>query len=193
MVPASRVVEQDKSYSSCRPTLLNRRFATMIVLLGAALLSSCGRSGEGALTPTPAVHVSVSPSTAQVALLGQFQFSSAVSGSSAGVTWSVNGIAGGTQGLGVIDSTGLYIAPTTLPSPNMVTVTATSLADSTQSASAAVAIVNPPPSLVSISPPALPVGSSNTRLTITGTGFTSQSVVQAGGAALPTVYWNPRR
>jgi hypothetical protein len=28
-------------------------------------------------------------------------------------------------------------------------------------------------------------------LTLTGTGFTAQSVVELGGAALATLYWNP--
>ena len=92
---------------------------------------------------------------------------------------------------GVISSSGLYTAPTTLPSPNTVTVTAVSVDNSAQSASASVTIVNPQPAVSSISPAAIALGSANTKVTVTGTGFANGSVVELGGAALPTLFWNP--
>jgi hypothetical protein len=51
--------------------------------------------------------------------------------------------------------------------------------------------MNPLPALSSLSPVAVYVGSGDTRLTVTGTGFAHGSVVEVGGTALPTVYWNP--
>ena len=87
--------------------------------------------GGNSTTPNkntpPAVTVSLSPQLAQVALLGQTQFTATVTGGSGGVTWAVNGSAGGGSSQGVISSSGLYTAPTTLPSPNSVTVTAVSV------------------------------------------------------------------
>src|SRR5208282_1543111 len=106
-----------------------------IALLSAVLTLSCGGAS---VTPAPVIEVSLAPPTAQVVLRGQVQFTAAVSGSSAGVSWSVNGTAGGNATVGVIDSTGLYTAPTTLPASNTVTVAAASLAAPGQSATATV-------------------------------------------------------
>jgi hypothetical protein len=60
------------------------------------------------------------------------------------VTWSVNGAVGGNATLGTISSTGLYAAPTTIPSPPTVTVTATNANDPSFFASATVVIVAAP-------------------------------------------------
>lgn len=152
------------------------------------MLDCGGRSAisETTVRAAPAIQVSLTPQSAQVALLGQIRFLATVSGSSAGVSWSANGVAGGSLAFGVVSGTGLYTAPTTLPSPNTITVTGASLADSTRSASASVTIVNPPPAISSISPDIVPLGTGNTTLTVNGTGFTSQSVVEMGGTALAT-------
>jgi hypothetical protein len=69
------------------------------------------------------------------------QFTAAVTGSSnTAVNWQVNGTAGGSASAGSIDSTGLYIAPGTIPS-GAVTVTAVAQADGTKQASAAVTLL----------------------------------------------------
>ena len=193
MGPGDFVVECCKSFPRCMPIRLVGWASATIVLLSAALMLNCG--GKSITTGTnetasPSITVSLSPQTAQVALLGQIQFSATLSGSSAGISWSVNATEGGSSTLGTISNTGLYTAPNTLPSSNTVTVTAASATDPSQSASASVTIVNPPPALASISPNAAPLGSLNARLTVNGTGFTSQSVVVMGGTALATVYWN---
>jgi hypothetical protein len=95
-------------------------------------LVACG--GGSSSTPPPAV-VTVSPSSATTLFpnLTGFpdqtqQFSAMVSNSSSQtVTWAVTGGSGN----GTIDSTGLYTAPATLPSPANVQVTATSTATTT--------------------------------------------------------------
>src|SRR5262249_38598767 len=53
--------------------------------------------------------------------------------STAGATWSVNGIQGGNSTVGTIDSTGLYKAPANEPNPHTVTVTASSGGQSAKS------------------------------------------------------------
>ena len=153
-----------------------------LALLSAVLTLSCG----GPSATAPAVQVSLSPQTAQVVVRGQVQFTATVSGG-AGVSWSVNGTAGGSPAVGTINGAGLYTAPGIPPSTNTVTVTA---ASSGQSAGASVTIVNPAPVVSSISPATVNEGSGNTTLTVTGTGFCVQSVVELGGTALATLFVN---
>jgi len=186
-------VELNPSSVFCNQFRLAGWFAATIILVSAAFMFDCGGSSTTAPNGnTPAaVTVSLSPQTAQVALLGQTQFTATVAGGSAGVTWSVNGSAGGGVTQGVISSSGLYTAPTTLPSPNTVTVTAASADNSAQSASATVTIVNPQPAISSISPAIIALASASTKLTVHGAGFAYGSVVELSGVALPTVYWNP--
>ena len=80
------------------------------------------------------VAVSVSPASATLLSIQKQQFTATVSGTSnTGVTWSATG--------GSVDANGLYTAPTVTAPTNMV-VKATSKADSSKSASAAIT-VNP--------------------------------------------------
>jgi hypothetical protein len=60
--------------------------------------------------------------------------------SNTAVTWQVNGVTGGNATVGTISSAGLYTAPTVVPSPATVTVTAVSQADPAKSASAQVTV-----------------------------------------------------
>ena len=69
------------------------------------------------------VTVGVSPASATVRAGRTQTFTATVTGASGGVTWSVNGIAGGNTGVGQIDTTGKYFAPLTPPAPPTVTVT----------------------------------------------------------------------
>ena len=75
----------------------------------------------------PVVTVTISPPTAQVIVKGLQQFTATVTNASnTAVTWSVNGVTGGTLVAGTITSGGLYSAPLNVPSPATVTVKATS-------------------------------------------------------------------
>ena len=62
--------------------------------------------------------------------------------SNTNVTWSVNGVAGGSASTGTISTGGTYTAPADLPSPAIVQVTATSQADPTKSATAQLTITS---------------------------------------------------
>jgi hypothetical protein len=113
----------------------------LALVMGMSLLLSCGGgSNSNNTTPPPVVvEVSVSPTTATVVVSGTQQFTATVTGTSnTSVTWTLSGGAG--QDLGSISSTGLYTAPAVVPSPKTVTVTATSVADTTKFASAAVTV-----------------------------------------------------
>lgn len=164
--------------------------ATIAVLLAVGLLVSCGGGG---FAPDPGgISVSVSPGSALVTTDQSLQFNAKVSGTSIStVIWSVNGIPLGNLSVGTITDDGLYTPPRVPPSPEVVTIKATSAADLTQSGSASVGVVNPEPQIDSITPAAVAVGSGDTEITVTGTGFAQQSTVSAGGTVLATRFVNP--
>ncbi len=113
---------------------------TVTAPLGTATSSEAFRVlGVVTITPTSAV---LFPTHAQ-------QFTATESGNtSPSVAWSVNGVSGGNATVGTITSAGLYTAPTAIPSPTTVTVTAISTDDVTLTASASVGIVLPPDRIV---------------------------------------------
>ena len=104
------------------------------------------------------INVGLSPSTATLAANHRVTLSAQVNGTSnSGVIWNVNGVAGGNTIFGQICIVGSnpcqpvtsattpqvdYVAPGAIPSPNPVSVTAVSAADSTKSASAQVTVIN---------------------------------------------------
>ena len=93
----------------------------------------------------PPVSVSVSPTSTSVETLHTQQFTATVSNASnTSVVWSVNGTTGGSSTVGTVTTGGLYTAPSSVPTPAAVTVTATSAQDSTKSASAQVTVQAPP-------------------------------------------------
>jgi uncharacterized protein (DUF1800 family) len=136
------------------------------------------------------VSVQVTPAT--VSLHGgavQF-FTATVNGSTnQNVIWSVNNQGGGTALTGFITSQGAYQAPPTVPTPNTITITATSAADATKSASSVVTVQNPIPVLTGVNPSDIGVGAF--LITVTGTGFVSGSTVSFGGQALTTMFVSP--
>jgi hypothetical protein len=127
--------------------------ALPIVALLALFASTMGCSG-GVTTsavvqppppsPTPAsVSVTVTPATASL-LLGNTQtFTPTVTGTSnTSVSWSVNGVAGGTPVTGTITAAGVYTAPADLPIAPTIQITATSNSDSTKFATATLTITS---------------------------------------------------
>ena len=163
-------------------------------LLAALLTWGCAGTSTSSTSNTPAkpstpasVSVSVSPSTANIRAGDSFQFTATVSGSSnTAVTWAVNGTAGGSSTLGAISSGGNYTAPSSLPSPNTVTLTATNAASSSASASSVITLMNPTPALAGINPAS--VGTGSFSLTITGSKFISGAQVLLGATPLTTTF-----
>ena len=100
------------------------------------------------------VSVSVSPSSTQVSTGAKQQFSATVSGTTnSAVTWKLSGSGCSGSTCGTISGTGLYTAPSSVPSSPIVTVTATSVADPAQSGSATVTVVATPTLTISPSNP----------------------------------------
>src|SRR6267378_2620018 len=118
-----------------REALSQSRIATIFALL---VCSCSGRLSTNPQSPL-VVAVTLTPTTASLAIGATQQFTDTVTGSSnTGVTWSVNCLNGGNSTCGTISNSGLYRAPNTLSSPGPVTVTAISQADRTKQPSALV-------------------------------------------------------
>jgi len=148
-------------------------------------------SASAAVTFTSAIAVTLTPTTATRAIGHRQTFTVQVSNAATQtVSWQVNRIAGGNSSAGQICVTGSspcqqtssssgssvdYLAPAGLPSPNPVSVTATSQADNTKSASASVTIL--PHIIVSVLPGSVTLsGGSQQRFAATVTGTDNQQV-----------------
>jgi uncharacterized protein (DUF1800 family) len=163
-----------------------RVVSTLCLLLGLSLLSGCAGLG-GSSSNTPSSAVEVSPANANVRAGDTLQFSAKISGGmDQSVAWSVNGTVGGNATVGKISTNGLYTSPAALPTPNSVTIEATSASNKSLSGSGAISLENPIPTVTAVSPTAVPVG--NFSLTITGTKFVSGAKVMFGGQTLTTKF-----
>jgi len=148
------------------------------VTVTAASQASPSQSGSATVTITAAastIAVTVTPGLVSLLPNATQQFMATVTGSAnTAVTWSINGVTNGTSATGKISSSGVYTAPSAMPSGAEVTVTATSQESTTSSASAVVTFVGPnstvPGGLVAL-PPAQALGNND----LTNSGFESGS------------------
>ena len=155
--------------------------------LMALTLGGCGYAGT---PPEPSVTVLLEPTSAVVALGQTQQFQAAVSGSAnATVIWDVNGVVAGNSIFGTISGTGLYMAPTVMPNPASVTVSAISQANPHDRASAIVTLQDG--IAISVLPPTATVAPGGAQIfsaNISGAGNLAGGVVwsvngTAGGDA----------
>jgi len=122
---------------------LNHRGTSVTLLVGVIAVLSPSLSAQ--------VSITISPSTITLATLATQAFTATVTGSAnPAVTWQVNGVSGGTSANGLISTTvlgtsneAIFLAPSSVPSPASVSITAISQADSTKSATATVTIQLP--------------------------------------------------
>jgi hypothetical protein len=157
----------------------------LLVLSANLLLSGCAglvNAPKGPSDPTNSaghIAITVSPNSATVALGSTQQFAATVTGASnTAVTWSVNGGAGcGGAACGTISAGGLYTPPASVPSPAILSLTVTSVADPTKSASASITVIATAAVLLSISPTSAAVPTASTdSFTATVTGTTNTAV-----------------
>lgn len=131
--------------------------------------------------------ITVTPSEPYVGVGATQQFHAASTGlPSSTVTWSLIGMAPvNNPKLGSITAAGLYTAPATPPAQNPVTVEA--IGSDGKTVGIAYVLIEPKgPSLTSVSPSPVNVGTYN--VTITGTGFVKGAGVLAGGIALSATF-----
>ena len=113
------------------------------VTITATSQTDATKSASATVSLMPPVAVTVTPASATLTDGDQQQqfTASVINTSNLSATWTISPV-----GAGTIDVTGLYTAPSTIPARQTVTVTATSQADPTKSASG----------MVTLTPPTLP-------------------------------------
>ena len=114
-----------------------------VVTIKAISQADATLTATASVTINPAPTISVSPpgtNAAPVVVRAGDTQPFTAGGGSVGVTWEVNGQIGGTTAIGTITQLGNYIAPQIPPPGALVTVTAVSQADATQTASAVVQV-----------------------------------------------------
>ncbi len=115
------------------------------VLIQATSMADPTKNSTAAVTIASDVSVSLNPPSASVELGGLQPFSAAVNSKgkpNLSVTWSVSGAGCATAACGSVDPSGNYIAPQILPAPAGISLSATSVADPSKSASAAITITS---------------------------------------------------
>ena len=119
--------------------------AAAILVLSMGITGCGGGIAATVNNPPPAtlvVSVTVSPAVVKIQAGDALKFTATVSpaGANQAVNWTVSGPGCAAASCGTIDSSGMYVAPATVPNPPTVTVTATSGADTSKSSSAMVTV-----------------------------------------------------
>jgi uncharacterized protein (DUF1800 family) len=161
--------------------------ASFVIVLAGLTASCAGNTAP----PAENTRVQVSPSSPSVRANGTQTFTATVEKvTNPSVTWTVNGVAGGSPITGTIASTGAltatYTAPSTLPSPNIVTIEATVTSHTTLVGGTNTTLLNPIPQLSSATPPQVDVGSFT--ITLNGSNFVNGAVVDMGSTALSNTF-----
>ena len=128
--------------------------AILWILLSGLGLAGCGGSSaiqqppspsppsQAPPTPQQAGSVTISPENAAVGAGQKLQFR-ATAANGGTLTWSVNGVAGGSAASGTIDANGLYTTPSVNQSVNAIVQAALASSPQTNFASAPVAVIAP--------------------------------------------------
>jgi hypothetical protein len=147
------------------------------------------KSATATVTVKSDVALSLLPTSVNLGLAVAQFFTESMKASgnpSLAITWSVNGIVGGNPAVGTIVAasftSALYTAPSTLPSPSTVSITARSVADPSATANAAVTLQCSPNS-ISPSTAGLGFGKSQTFTAILCVPATTQFVWDVNGIA----------
>ncbi|HXN53793.1 MAG TPA: hypothetical protein VN943_17825 [Candidatus Acidoferrum sp.] len=149
--------------------------------------STKSTSATVTVTTASSSSVSVSPSAATVPNFGTQQFTASVDGTpSTAVTWQVNGIAGGNQTFGFISTSGLYVAPSGVPTKpngkgNSITTTVTVSAVSQASSGSGTATVTIQPGNENAQSGAIELGTSGGNANDSSTNTSTHTITCCGG------------
>ena len=157
---------------STKSKAFSKKFSGPCLALGIAFtLVGCSSSNNSSTTPPPVVSVTLNQSTVSVVATRKMPFTASVTGTTnTTVTWSVDSVSGGNSTVGTITTGGLYTAP---PLAGSHTVTATSVADTSKTASAAVTVT----AVISVSPtPVSVVATQPQQFSATVLGFSNSTV-----------------
>jgi hypothetical protein len=185
-----------QSHPQTRSDALRTRLTVLLVIASIGLTASCagiaGSSKDTQPSTGPAAQtITISPTTLTLRAGATQQFTAAVTGvTNPQISWLVNGIQNGTPLVGSFAPTdgmvAQYTAPSQIPSPNPLTITATVSSASSLASTASLTVENPMPQLSSISPSQLGIGSF--AITASGNGFVSGATVNFGSTALQTTF-----
>jgi hypothetical protein len=151
---------------------------TRTVTVTAVSSADATKIATAVIALTAGVSITLGPTSVSLAASQIQQFTAAVAGSSnLGVSWSIS------PQLGIISSGGLYTAPATISTAQNVTVTATSLADTTKTATALVALK----SIGSAAVVSITLGPGNTSLSASQT---QQFTAAVTGSSNTSVSWS---
>lgn len=137
------------------------------------------------------IRVQMYPTTATIPIQDTYTLTATVTGTTnTAITWSVNGTAGGDVQDGTIVPTGaqtaLYTAPTSGVTADIV---ATSVADTTKSATATISVLAATdPVLTSLDPTTASQGSVQQDVYVVGSNFFSTDVLLVNGTVVPTTF-----
>jgi uncharacterized protein (DUF1800 family) len=166
-----------------------RLMALVACVLPAALwLGGCGNPAK----VNTSIYAQISVAQDSVRVNQKLQVTSYQDVTRVALTFYVNGIAWGNSEVGTIDGNGLYTAPSAVPVPNVVTITAipTDHPDYPPG-SVKISILNPIPVLDSAAPSSFAEGS--VTVTLAGSGFIFNSQIMWNGAPVSTTYVSPAR
>jgi hypothetical protein len=137
---------------------MRKQCGLLLALAVAAGLLGLQACGGGGVT-TPGLTVTISPPSANVPVNQTADFTAKVTNATnTNVTWEVNGMPGGSSSTGTIapepgnNNIGVYTAPTMLPVPPTVTITAVSQQDNTTRSNPATVTITASGAGVSVSP-----------------------------------------
>lgn len=139
--------------------------------------ASSTQSASATITILPHISVSVVPGSVTISGGALQRFTALVTGTdNQQVTWNITGAGcGATGACGSIDSTGLYTAPPSAPSPDLINIVATSSEDTSQSGVVTVTISGGP-SISALAPSSAYQGSAGGfTLEIMGNNFAVSS------------------
>jgi DNA-binding beta-propeller fold protein YncE len=180
------------------PTITSSGTTTIAptVTVTATAQADTTKTATATLTIVTGISISITPSTATVGTGETFSFTATVNNPGCNnvnstancltVTWSLSTTL---TGIGTIASngadTGVYTAPSTVPSPSTVIITATSASDTSVTATATVTVVTATiPTVTSVSPNTTALGGLFQDIYITGTNFISTNHVFVNGSQL---------
>jgi uncharacterized protein (DUF1800 family) len=162
------------------------RFAIVFSLL--CLTVGCGGGSTQSESTTTQPSVTLTPPASNVRPGDPaLQFTAAVAGTSnTALTWSVNGTVGGSAATGLINTSGQFTAPASVPASNVVSVQASLVSAPTVQGTSAITLLNPIPVVTSVSPQTIGVGVFTIQ--VNGSGFLSGAQVMFGTTALTTTF-----
>lgn len=153
----------------------------MRIILAVASLGLVGTSASAQSQP-----ITVYPGPANVAIGSTRQMSAYVPLSPNTVTWSINGVVGGSSTYGTVTQNGLYTAPSAVPPDNTITVKVTSTADATKFGTAQLNIAQPQTYVWSVSPGTVSGAAANFH--VNGSGFVPGAYVTLNNQAVATTF-----